>query len=76
MQGLIDRASDGQVIHRDLSQNALKINQVAPAERDALVLNTTPVLASNIHVAVCQQWDAQIGAEATCIAGLLRLGMV
>jgi len=75
-QGLIDCPFDGQVIHRDLPQNAPKIDQVARAEHNPFSLNMTPALASNVHGAVREQRDAQMGAEATCSAGLLRLCMV
>src|SRR6266850_2827668 len=72
----IDRLSDRQIIHRDLSQHALRIDQIARAERDPLVLDQTPVLARDAHVAVGQQRDAQIGPEAARGAGLLRPGVV
>ena len=35
-QRLIDRASNGQIVHRDLSQHPLGIDQIARAERDPL----------------------------------------
>jgi hypothetical protein len=75
-QRLVDRASDGQIVHRDLSKHAPGIDQIARAERDPLVLDQTPVLARNAHVAVGQQRDAQIGPETACGAGLLRPGVV
>ena len=76
MQCLVDRASDGQVIHRDLPQHALRIDQTARGERDLLVLDQTPVLARNAHNAIGQQREAQIGSEATRGAGLLRPGVL
>jgi hypothetical protein len=75
-QRLVDRSSDGQIVHRDLSQHPLGIDQIARAQRDPLVLDQTPVLARDAHVAVGQQRDAQIGPEAACGAGLLRPGVV
>jgi hypothetical protein len=69
MQRLIDRASDGQVIHCDLSQHTLGIDQIARAQRDPLVLDQTPVLTCNAHAAVGQQWDAQIGPKPPAARG-------
>lgn len=52
-----------------------RITQAARAECNPLVLIETPVLTSNVQVAVRQR-DTQIRAEATYGAGLLRPGMM
>jgi hypothetical protein len=64
------------VVHRDLPQHTLRIDQITRPERDPLVLDQTPILACHAHVTVRQQQNAQIGPEATCSAGLLRPGVV
>jgi len=69
-QCLVDRASDEQIIHRDLSQHALRIDGTACAECDPLVLDQTPVLARNAYIAVHRQPDAEIGPRPTHGTGL------
>ena len=73
---LVDGPSNGQVVHRDLPQHTLGIDQVARTEGDALVLDQTPVLARYAHVAVSQQRDAQVWAEPALGARLLRPGVM
>ena len=75
-QRLVDRTSNGQIIHGDLPQDALGIDQVARAERDPLILDQTSVVARHGHITVRQQRDAQTGSEPSCRAGLLRPGVV
>jgi hypothetical protein len=62
-QCLANRASDGQIIHRDLWQYALGIYQIACAERDSLALDKAPVFTRYAYIAFRQQPDAQIGPE-------------
>ena len=75
-QRLADRASHGQIIHGELPQHALGVDQVTRAERDALFLNQTSVVARHAHIPVCKQRDAQIGPEPALGARLLRPGVV
>jgi hypothetical protein len=72
-QRLIDRASEEQIIHRELSQHALGIDQMTRTEHNPLVLDQTTLLARDVHVAVGQQRDAQIanGPVPACVTGLL-----
>ena len=73
---LVDGPSNGQVIHRDLPQHALGIDQVARTEGDTRVLNQTPILARHAHVSVRQKKDAQVYAEPALGARLLRPGLM
>jgi hypothetical protein len=52
-------------------EHTLRVNQVARAERDALVLDQTPVVARHTHVAVSEQRNAQVGSEPASVARLL-----
>lgn len=51
-QRLVDRTSDGQIVHGDLPQHALGIDQVARTERDPLILNQTSVVARDAQITV------------------------
>lgn len=75
-QRLVDRTPDGQIVHGDLPQHALGIDQVARAERDPLILNQTSVVARDAQITVREQRDAQIGPQPSRRAGLLRPGVV
>jgi hypothetical protein len=55
-----------------IPENTLGVNQVARAERDALVLDQTPVVARHTHVAVGEQRNAQVRPEPASVARLLR----
>jgi hypothetical protein len=55
-----------------IPENTLGVNQVACTERDALVLDQTPVVARHTHVAVSEQRNAQVGSEPASVARLLR----
>ena len=76
-QRLVGRATDRQIVHRNLPQHILRIDQIARTERDPLlVLDRTPVLLRHAHVTIGQRRDMHIGPEATRGVGLLRAGLV
>ena len=57
-------------------EHALWVDQVARAERDALVLDQTPVVARHTHVAVSEQRNAQVRSKPASITRLLRPRMM
>ena len=75
-QRLVDRAPDGQIVHRDLPQDALGIDQVRRAERDAFVGDEAPVGPRELRGTVGEERDVQVWSEAACFAGLLGPGVV
>ncbi len=75
-QRLVDRASNRQIIHGDLSQHALRIDQITRAKCYPLFGDQTSIVARHAHIPVCQERDAKIGSEASCRAGLFRPGVV
>jgi hypothetical protein len=71
-QRLVNRTSNRQIVHGDLPQDALGIDQITRAKGYPFVLDQTSIVACDAHVPVCQKRDAKIGSETSCVAGLFR----
>ena len=73
---LVDGAADGEVVDRDLAEDALGVDDEEPAERDAVRLDEHAVVARDLHVAVRDERQLEVGAEAALAARLGRPGKV
>ena len=71
-QRLVNRTSDGQIVHGDLSEHALRIDQVTRPKRNPFILDQTSVVPRNVRVPVCQKRDSKIWSESSHRAGLFR----
>mmetsp|Transcript_7705 Transcript_7705/g.14483 ORF Transcript_7705/g.14483 Transcript_7705/m.14483 type:complete len:328 (-) Transcript_7705:129-1112(-) len=81
-EGLVHRAAHGQVVHRDLLQHALRVDQEQPAERNADVFQQHAVIGrdglghvrhdGDLHVPQPAALHARGGAERRRCCGLCK----
>lgn len=74
--GLLDGAADGEVVDVHGAEGALGVDEEGATEGDALVLEEDTVGLRDRVVAVGQEAEVEVGAEAALLAGGLRPGEV
>lgn len=75
-KGLLDGATNGQVVDGDLSEDALGIDDEETAEGDALVLEEDSIVTRDLVRLVGEQGQVEIGSEAALLAREVRPGEV
>ena len=71
-ESLLDGAADGPVVDRDLPEDTLGIDDEEATERDTRILDQHAVVARNLHAAVGDEGDLEVGAKAAGLALELR----
>lgn len=67
--GLLDRATDGEVVDGDLTKGSLGVDEEETTEGNALVLEENTVVLGNLVVLVREEGKLEIRAEASLLAG-------
>ena len=65
---LVDRATDGEVVDRDLAEGALGVDEEEAAEGNARILEEDAVVARDLHALVGDELELEVGAEAALVA--------
>lgn len=68
--GLVNRASDGEIIDGDLAQGTLGIDDEQTAQGNALVFKEDAVVTGDGHVAVSNQGKLKVRAKTALLAAL------
>ena len=67
---LFDRTPNGQVIHCDLSEDTLWINDEQPPQRNTFVLQEDAVVTGDCHIPVSNERKVEVRTEAAFLTGL------
>ena len=75
-ESLLDGAADGQVVHGDLTQDTLGVDNEKTTESNTLLLDQHAIAARDLLRLVSHKGQLEVRAETTLLAGLVGPGQV